>query len=217
MTFKPQVPKLREAGFIRLRSGIWQHIKEGRITGIDFNVYCTLQQFAEWSTGICVTTADSLGASWQNLSDSKDKKETVQNSLRRLRENGYINYPEGSGRRGPYPVLIDKYEPTVGAAVGWQLNVNETTDVDNPIYDYVSPTPYCEAYGEYYSQLAVRQAVSTAVLKVVGTTVEPVVSLPLQDITKMFIDVFKPFKNYEDVYETLQPSRSDESGVLTHE
>jgi hypothetical protein len=204
--FTPIVPKLRDSGFIRLRSGIFQHIREGLMTGTDFIVYCTLLNYADYSTGIVETTAASLAATWAHLNDAKDKKESVQNSLQRLRKNGYIIYPKGSGIRGPYPVLIDKYEPTVGALIGWSLNLSKSNSFENPVYDYVSPTAYGEAYGGYYSRLAVEQVVDTPVMRVVGTTVQRVVSLPLQDITKMFLDVFKPLDFQES--KELQVARS---------
>jgi len=198
MAFTPQVPKLRESGFLRLRKGIFEHIRKGTMTGMDFIVYCTLLNYADYSTGIVKTNATSLAATWGHLSEAKNSKESVQNSLQRLRKNGYIIYPKGDGKRGSYLVLIDKYEPTVGALIGWSLSINKTTDLANPIYDYISPTTYSEAYGEYYSRLAVKQAVDAPVHKVVGTTVSVVVSLPLKDIYKMFLDVFKPCLDFKE-------------------
>ena len=31
-----------------------------------------------------------------------------------LRASGYMNYRPGDGQRGLYPILLNKYEPTVG-------------------------------------------------------------------------------------------------------
>ena len=84
------------------------------------------------------------------------KLNTAQVSLGRLRDNGYIKYPEGTGKRGVYPVLIDKYEPQVGPCKGWSLNAAASDDYDNPVYDYISGTPYGEAYGESAVSHAVR-------------------------------------------------------------
>ncbi len=189
-----QIPKLRETGFVRLRNGIWEHIKEGKITANDFAVYCTLHAFADWNTGICTTTASSIASAWGSFNATKNTLAVIRISMQRLRNNGYILYQKGSGKRGPYKVALDKYEPSIGAAVGWQLNAKKTMNIDNPMYDYVSPTRYDEAYGDYYTHIAIEAATSQEDYMVVNNTVEVVVSLSLQAIQEMYIDIFKPYQ-----------------------
>src|ERR1039458_5082562 len=122
--FVPKVPELNnDGGYLRLRNGIWDHIKDGRITINDFTVYLTIQKFADWQTGICYSNASSLSAAWGEFSDAVNKVEQFQNAMRRLRKNGYIDYPEGSGKRGSYPILIDKAEPTKGFLKVWRLRL----------------------------------------------------------------------------------------------
>src|ERR1035441_2794322 len=51
---------------------------------------------------------------------------------------------------------IDKYEPQVGPCKGWSLNAAASDDYDNPVYDYISGTPYGAAYGASAVDHAVR-------------------------------------------------------------
>lgn len=146
------IPEVRITAHIRIREGLWEHIDEGKMTMTDYCVYCTLLHRAKWGTGICITSAGSVAGNW----GGQMKKNTAQVSFGRLRDNGYIKYPEGTGKHGVYPVLIDKYEPQVGPLKGWSLNAVASDDYDNPVYDYISGTPYGEAYGASAADHAVR-------------------------------------------------------------
>lgn len=146
------IPDVRITPHIRIREGLWEHIAQGRLTPHDVAVYMTLHRHAKWGTGICVTSAGSIAGNW----GGQMKLNTAQVCLGRLRDNGYIKYPEGTGNRGVYPVLIDKYEPQVGPCKGWSLNAAASDDYANPVYDYISGTPYGEAYGASAVDHAVR-------------------------------------------------------------
>jgi hypothetical protein len=146
------IPDVRITPHIRIREGLWEHIAQGRLTPHDVCVYLTLHRHAKWGTGICITSAASIAGNW----GGQMKLNTAQVSLGRLRHNGYIKYPEGTGKRGVYPVLIDKYEPQVGPCKGWSLNAGASDDYDNPVYDYISGTPYGAAYGASAVDHAVR-------------------------------------------------------------
>lgn len=142
-----------DAGFLRLRNGLREHIRAGAMSPNDFSVYSSLHFFANWKLGIYYGTAGSIAALWTGW-ERKDRKHGVQESLERLRKRGYIDYPTGNGERGNYPILINKAEPTLGVLRGWRLrlvgSVGQTDDelfVD-PFYEYVSPTPWSDAYGD---------------------------------------------------------------------
>lgn len=146
------IPDVRMTPHIRIREGLWGHIAEGKFTMSDYCVYSTLLRHAKWGTGICITSAGSIAGNW----GGQLKKNTVQVSLRRLREEGYIKYPKGVGSTGVYPVLIDKYEPQIGACKGWSLNAEASEDYENPVYEYISSTPFSEAYGASAAHNTVR-------------------------------------------------------------
>ncbi len=146
------IPDVRITPHIRIREGLWEHIAQGRLTPHDLAVYMTLYRHAKWGTGICITTAASIAGNWGGQMNLN----TAQVCLGRLRDDGYIKYPKGTGNRGVYPVLIDKYEPQIGPCKGWSLNAAASDDYENPVYDYISGTPYGEAYGASAVDHAVR-------------------------------------------------------------
>ena len=220
--FRPVAPAMREGGFIRLRQGIFEHIASGKMTPIDFAVYVTLLKWANWRTGICMTNSISLASNWGNWSSTVDRKSdgeetmpntkerSIQNSLLRLRKRGFINYPTGDGTRGSYPVLIDKFEPTLGMLVGWSLDAAATTDLENPVYRYVSSTPFWEAYGEKYTAQHMRSCADDE-----QSTVQPVsallygssaansspnctVRVPFQDVLEMTRHVQEESRSKQD-------------------
>lgn len=233
--FKPVVPKLSESGFIRLRVGIFEHAASGKMTPYDFAIYLTLHKWANWRSGICTTTAASLASNWgdwgsvaESGSDTEEqttnrKRRTIQNCLHRLRERGYINYRTGDGKRGAYPILINKYEPSLGALVGWSLDLAATTDLDNPVYRYVSPTPFWEAYGENFAAQhmtsyadhgsSAAHPVSAALygLTADNSTPNRIVRVPFQDILAMTKQV------QEDSRSSQNDSRSTISDEVSRE
>jgi hypothetical protein len=155
--FKPVRPEMLISPHIRIREGLWEHIEMGRMTPHDMAVYLTLQRHAKWGTGVCFTNAAAIAYNW---GCGELKVSTVQKCMRRMREEGFINYPEGGlGRGRPFPVLIDKYQPQVGILTGWQLNAQVTTDFNDPVYDYVSSTSYGAVYGAVADASAVRMSI----------------------------------------------------------
>ena len=214
-----KIPELRnDGGYLRLRNGIWDHIKSGRITSNDLAVYLTIQKFADWNTGICFSNAYSLADAWRDFSNAKNKVEQFQNAMRRLRVSGYIDYPEGGRGHGlSYSILIDKAEPTKGPLAGWRLRLRAGTpgssDFQNPWYQYISPTPWEECYPVQAVVQAMGQVVDQAIGWRVDTTAGQVMvqavdtvddgwlALPLQDIQNIIktSKTFKTSKTYQDV------------------
>jgi hypothetical protein len=104
--------------FTAIRNGIREHIKAGKLSPFDFGIFVFLQLGADWSTGIYVGCAKTIAYQFGDHTLKAD----VQKSLRRLRDKEYINYRNGDGKRKGYPILIHKYEPTVGEQSGTRLN-----------------------------------------------------------------------------------------------
>lgn len=207
--FVPKQPDLNnEGGYLRIRRGIWKHIKDGRLTGNDYNVYQTIHNFADITTGICFSNATSLSEAWGNFSTVKRKHVVFQDAMRRLRDNGYIDYPDGgAGEGNSYNILIDKAEPTRGLLYGWRLRLLEgENDFTNPRYQYNSPTPMVEAYGfDIEVQTVAWRVVRTAVQTVVQmeeAAEDRLQSMSLQDIQ----NVFKTGKTLRDGKDVQLPS-----------
>ncbi len=118
-------------GFSPIRRGLIEHIREGRFCPSDLGIYTFLLLTADWATGVCYSCAAGIASQFGD----PGLKELVQKALRRLRQNGYINYQRGHGQRGSYPILINKYEPTVGALCGTRLNAFAENGLDKPVYE----------------------------------------------------------------------------------
>jgi hypothetical protein len=120
-------------GFSKIRNGLREHIKDGRMHPTDLGVYLYLHMACDYATGIYKGTA--LGIAYGFGDESL--KDLVKHSLYRLRNLKYINYRFGNGLRRSYSILIDKYEPTYGARSGTRLNAWIQGDKVIPEYEPV--------------------------------------------------------------------------------
>jgi hypothetical protein len=117
--------------FTPIRNGLSDHIKAGWISPFDLGVYLFLHMHADWATGIYSGCALTIAYAFQDLS----LKEHIQKSLRRLRDQKYINYRRGDGSRGGYPILLNKYEPRIGELSGSRLNAWKHGELVQPEYE----------------------------------------------------------------------------------
>jgi len=120
-------------GFAKIRNGLNDHIKTGKLTPFDLGIYLYLHLNCTWMTGVYEGTA--LGIAY-GFNDPELQK-GIRKSLYRLRANKYINYREGDGKRGRYPILIHKYEPTSGGLVGFRLDAWKHGNLAKPEYEPV--------------------------------------------------------------------------------
>jgi hypothetical protein len=121
--------------FTTIRNGIREHIKGGKLNPFDLGIYLFLHLWADWSTGIYYGCALSIAFMFGGDFGLKGH---IQQSLRRLRKRHYINYRKGDGARGAYPILIHKYEPTVGKLLGTRLNAWKQGDLVQPEYEPIN-------------------------------------------------------------------------------
>jgi hypothetical protein len=131
MSTEQELDNLFPEGYVGLRAGLREHITGGRFQGYDLGIYVHLHFFASWRTGICFTNAVAIG----NELDIPVR--SVNNSLARLKERGYINFRKGDGRHGSYPIYIHKHRPTVGALKGYELNAFASNNKETVLY--ISP------------------------------------------------------------------------------
>jgi hypothetical protein len=117
--------------FVAIRNGILEHLAVGNLGPFDLGIYLFLHLRANWATGVYQGSALTIAF---QFGDARIK-EHVQKSLRRLRDRHYINYRNGDGKRGAYPILINKYEPTVGELFGTRLDAWKNGDLVRPEYD----------------------------------------------------------------------------------
>jgi hypothetical protein len=118
-------------GFAKIRNGLLDHALAGKLSPFDFGLYVFLIMRADFNTGIYEGCALTIAYQFGDPS----QKEHVQKALRRLRDKKYINYRNGDGSRGAYPILINKFEVTVGELCGARLNAWKHAELVQPEYE----------------------------------------------------------------------------------
>lgn len=112
--------------FVKSRRGILQHLQERRLTTHQFAVFQLLLLLADKTTG--VWWGDSVGVS--SYLDMGQR--AAKNALHELEEEGYIKRFRQQGSRSSHPILVDKYEITVGDLKGRRVHAGHTVDWRQP-------------------------------------------------------------------------------------
>lgn len=101
-----------QAGFIRIRRGIYEHLSDGRMTGREWMVYSVLHLKADHLTGICYKISGPALGYLLGL-----KSHYVNSILRTLEEKGYIKRLSHRGQVVCYPVVINKFLTSSGILI----------------------------------------------------------------------------------------------------
>jgi hypothetical protein len=119
------------ASYAIIRSGVLDHLIRGKIGYVDLGVYVTVHLQADFSTGICWTSAPRLLGSAPRGATLRD----LQRSLQTLRESLFLRSFHVDGQRGNYALLIHKYDVKLGALRGKRLNAWKSSSWEHPIYE----------------------------------------------------------------------------------
>jgi hypothetical protein len=106
----------KENGFLQLRRGIWEHIRDGRMSiteGLAFVYICSQ---ADTRTGVWKGCAKAIS------SDLGLPERTARDVLEKMEHGDYIRRFAVPGRHLCYPILVHKFEITQGEHDGEQLN-----------------------------------------------------------------------------------------------
>lgn len=90
-------------GFAKLRRGILEHLKSGRMVVDEYSVFTLVIQLADWKSGIWIGSGVCVS---DYLKWCPRKCQLVLKSLDR---KGYIELRAVHGRNGNYPILVRKY------------------------------------------------------------------------------------------------------------
>jgi len=115
--------------FVKIRRGVLQHLHENRLTFSEFGVFQLLLLLADAATGVVWTDSQKIAC---YFNDSVSQR-AVKDALHGLKEKGYIKSFQQQGSRGSYPILINKYEITVGDLKGCLTNSEQTVDWRKPV------------------------------------------------------------------------------------
>jgi hypothetical protein len=141
----------KKSGFLQLRRGVFEHIRDGRMSLADFAVYSYIIAQADTRTGIWNGSAGALAG---ELSISP---RLARKLLERLSRGGYIKRFAVPGKHICYPVLVHKFIVTNGEHRGEQLNA--TASMSPTDLRYVSGEHVGELRGEHRGELGASQKI----------------------------------------------------------
>jgi hypothetical protein len=128
-------------GHVRMRRGVLNHLRLGRMTLKQKGAFETIVELADWQTGVWFGSARALSAICGAGDLSEREARTLLESLEKARPQGYIRRFVTPGHRGNYPIVVHKYEIRVGEVV-FRVNAWKTEDWKHP---ELEP---CEVEGE---------------------------------------------------------------------
>ena len=117
------------AGYVQLRRGLLDHLREGVITVTEYAVFTILLADADPKSGICKTSAGLLSALYGMA------PRTSRDALEKLASKGYIKRFPRQGKHGSYPILVNKFICSDGAMKGKRLNALGSLTWEFPIYE----------------------------------------------------------------------------------
>ena len=115
----------KENGFLQHRRGIWEHVRDGRMTLQDVAVHQYIAAQADTRTGVWNGSAGALAG------ELCLSHRTARRFLERLTRGDYIRRFPAPGKHVCYPILVHKFEPTNGQHKGEQLDaINSISPIE---------------------------------------------------------------------------------------
>jgi hypothetical protein len=111
----------KENGFLPLRRGIWEHVRDGNLTYKGALIYIYMLSQADTRTGVWKGCAKSIS------SVLRIPLSTVKYALTRL-DNRYIKRFTIPGKHSCYPILCHRFVITQGQHVGLRLDALNSTN-----------------------------------------------------------------------------------------
>jgi hypothetical protein len=133
------VPK--DSGFLQLRRGVWEHVKDGRMSKTDALCFIYIVGQADTRSGVWNGSASSLSG------ELGMSPRTSRDVLERLSARGYLKRFPTPGKHSCYPILVHKFLITSGEHSGEHLNARDSTSKD--YLKYFPREQRVEDYGEH--------------------------------------------------------------------
>jgi hypothetical protein len=106
----------KENGFAPIRRGLWEHIRDGRMSHLQALAFVYICSQADTRTGIWKGCAKSLAA------ELGLRERTARDVLEKMERGDYIRRFAVPGLHSCYPILVHKFAVTQGEHNGEQLN-----------------------------------------------------------------------------------------------
>jgi hypothetical protein len=117
--------------YIPIRPGILEHLLRGDISAFEFGVYVIVHLQADYRTGIWRGSAPRIIAAAPRGAELRK----TQRALEHLTELSLLKPFTSQGKRGNYPVLINKFTVRSGALTGMRLNACKSNSWEHPVYE----------------------------------------------------------------------------------
>ena len=111
----------RLSGFLQLRRGLWQHVRDGRMSHLDALTLIYIASQADTRTGVWNGSAGALAG------EMAVSSRNARRVLERLTVGRYIRRFPSPGSHVCYPILVHKFLVTEGEHKGQHLNAFEST------------------------------------------------------------------------------------------
>jgi hypothetical protein len=135
-------------GYSQHRRGVQEHVRDGRMSMLDYAFHSWLIQNADPSTGILFANAPQLAY------ESNTSRKLVQKYLCRLERGNYIKRFPRPRSHAKYPILINRFRCSRGPQKGMHLNAAATTNWTQPVYVTVSRAVSTEVSTQLHKERA---------------------------------------------------------------
>jgi hypothetical protein len=140
----------KENGFAPLRRGLWEHLRDGRMTPLETLAFIYICSQADTRTGIWKGSAGAL------VTELGFKPRTARDVIERLEHGDYIRRFLRPGERFCYPILVHKFAISQGEHDGEVLDALSSTQSGTCIdLKYFS----CELNGEVDGKVSASQRI----------------------------------------------------------
>jgi hypothetical protein len=131
----------KENGFVPLRRGLWEHIRDGRMTITEALAFIYICSQADTRTGIWQGSAGALSG------ELGIPPRTARDLLEKMEHGDYIRRFTVPGRHACYPILVHKFAISQGEHNGEQLSALASTSSVDLVY--VRRDQSVEQHGEH--------------------------------------------------------------------
>ena len=124
------------SGFIQLRRGLSEHVRDGRLSFSEAALYVFLLMDTNPATGLCYGSAGLFAAIYGISS------RTSRDSLEKLEKKGYLRRFPTRGKHGSYPILMNKFRCSIGAMKGLYVNTSKSESYSQVCYEKCDDNVY---------------------------------------------------------------------------
>jgi hypothetical protein len=139
----------KENGFVPLRRGLWEHVRDGRMSHLEALAFVYICSQADTRTGVWKGSAKSLAG------ELDLKERTARDILEKMEHGDYIRRFAIPGLHHCYPILVHKFSITQGEHNGEQLDALNSLSATDLRY---LPKESCEQDGEQSVEHGVEQS-----------------------------------------------------------